>query len=150
VGRPPSEFRVEVVADGMSVVVQPVGEIDIATVGSLQGALEVAATGAQRVIVDMSRVTFIDVAGITALLTGASAVRAHGGELVVRNLGTTARRVFEVLSVSRRLPVEVAKPTPKLETLPAPEPSIPDGPVRDGRHRDDGNLGTEASPAIAS
>jgi len=150
VGRPPSEFRVEVVADGMSVVVQPVGEIDIATVGSLQGALEVAATGAQRVIVDMSRVTFIDVAGITALLTGASAARAHGGELVVRNLGTTARRVFEVLSVSRRLPVEVAKPTPKLESLPAPEPPIPDGPVRDGRHRDDGNLGTEASPAIAS
>ena len=145
----PSQFRVEVVADGMSIVVQAIGEVDIATVGSLQGALEVAATGAQRVIVDMSRVTFIDAAGITALLTGASVARAHGGELVVRNLGTTAHRVFELLSVSRSLPVEGARPALKLEAVPAREAQTPDIPVRDGR-REAAKLGTDVSEAIAS
>ena len=121
-----SEFHVEVIPEGSSMVVRVVGEVDITTTSSLGAALEVAATSAQRIIVDMARVAFIDAAGISALLTAAALARANHGELVVRNPGTTARRVFEALSLTRRLPVEGTGPAAETdrvgtETVPTPK-----------------------------
>lgn len=141
----PSEFRVDVVPEGSSMVVRAVGEVDFATATSLQAALEVAVTGAQDVVVDMARVTFIDVAGITALVSAASLARAHGAELVIRNLGTTARRVFEILEVSRHVPIQEAEVTPALAMTPGVE-----GHKRDARNDRDRTLATDISTAIAS
>jgi anti-anti-sigma factor len=101
-----SDFRTEMVSEGSSIVVQVVGEVDITTAPSLQATLELASMSTARVVVDMSRVAFIDAAGITALLTSASLAQANRGELVVRNLSATARRVFDILSMSRCLPLE--------------------------------------------
>ncbi|MFD3545838.1 STAS domain-containing protein [Streptomyces sp. NPDC058655] len=55
-----------------SVVVRPVGEIDIESVSSLRLALSTAATHSapdRPVVIDCSRLTFCDSSGLNALLT---------------------------------------------------------------------------------
>jgi STAS domain len=59
------------------VLVTVSGEIDIATAGQLRDRLADPAGGGQQVIIDFSRVSFIDAAGI-GVLAGAAAGRSPG------------------------------------------------------------------------
>jgi anti-anti-sigma factor len=60
-------LRIELV-EGEPPVLSIEGEIDIATVDQLRGALEDALAEYPRVVVDMAGVTFIDAAGMRVLL----------------------------------------------------------------------------------
>jgi anti-anti-sigma factor len=60
----------------------------------------------QRVVLDVSRLGFVDAAGVSVLLTAQRAVAAGGGELVLRSPSRIVERVVKVLQLEHLLPVE--------------------------------------------
>jgi anti-sigma B factor antagonist len=63
-------------------ICRPVGELDAFTVGHFREALAESASK-PRLIIDMSGVSFIDSAGLGALIGGIRRTRELGGEVVV-------------------------------------------------------------------
>jgi len=64
------------------VVVRPVGELDAYTVPSFRESLA-GLTAAERLLIDLSEVPFMDSAGLGALIGGIRRVREAGGEVTV-------------------------------------------------------------------
>lgn len=65
------------------VVRSPVGEIDLATADTLVGEVLAHSEGAREVIVDLSGVTFCDLAGVRALSAVSAWLSVVGVELVL-------------------------------------------------------------------
>ena len=80
------------------VVVSLTGDIDLATEGQVTGAL--TGLAGREVIVDLSRVGFIDSSGIRALVVGNKASEEAGGTLALRAPSANTARVLEVTGVS--------------------------------------------------
>jgi anti-sigma B factor antagonist len=109
-GERSDRFQVEIdVADHM-VAVRAVGEIDIATVGSLRAALwSVPVRPVLRL--DLSGVRVLSAAGVRALAAAHLRVRARGGELVLADPDPVVARVLRVTGLHRVVRVE-AGPAP--------------------------------------
>lgn len=70
-----------------------VGEVDASTVEQLSAALDAASEGEGDVELDLSELSFIDIAGVTALVR--TAIRlGEQRALVVRNPPRTMRRIL--------------------------------------------------------
>jgi anti-sigma B factor antagonist len=79
--------------DGTATVVLA-GELDLTTVPALTRDLEqVLARQPQRLVLDLTRVTFVDVAA-ARLLTGATRPPPAAGRPVLRRAGPEARRIL--------------------------------------------------------
>jgi anti-anti-sigma factor len=93
------EFPVSRRRAGDVVVVAPAGEIDLATIEELETAIDTAATEAERVVLDLREVTFIDSAGLRLVLQSS---RAIGAFSVVRG-PREVQRVFDLVGLDGRL-----------------------------------------------
>lgn len=94
-------FACERLDTGGDAVVRVRGEVDIATAGELSHAIEDAARRAPgSIAVDLRAVSFIDCAGLHAIL---SAAHALGPRLVVYRGGRAAERLFTQTRVEQRL-----------------------------------------------
>jgi anti-sigma B factor antagonist len=97
---------VEVTETDFGAVVAIAGEVDLATAPRVSSAL--ASTRdfkADRVIVDLSGVTFMDSTGLGVLLTFDRELRARGGRLTIACPDGPARLLFEVTGVEETLPL---------------------------------------------
>ena len=91
-------MRVDVSSLDTHATVSPIGEIDLATVGLLTSTLTDAIQGgAENVTVDLDRVTYIDSAGLGALIGAHKRLRASGGTLVIR---CQQPRVLRLLTIT--------------------------------------------------
>lgn len=100
-------FVIEVseVSDSVYVVTLA-GEMDIATSPELVSRLAgVRGTGAFRVMVDLSRLGFIDSSGIKALVSSAKTIQANGGTFVIVAPPPHLERVFDIVQLSSVVPV---------------------------------------------
>ena len=81
------------------------GEIDIATVPDLVRRLDdvIDTHPGDLVEVDFTRVTFVDSSGLGALIAGQRRARAGGGDVVVTNLKSNLRTVFELTGLDKVL-----------------------------------------------
>lgn len=86
-----------------SAVVAAAGEIDIATAAALRRRLVVALDRHPAVAVDMSAVTFIDCAGLRALLAARHHADRHGRRLAVLNPSRPVRRLLTLTRLDRYL-----------------------------------------------
>jgi anti-sigma B factor antagonist len=78
-------------------VVAPEGRCDRRTAPALAEGLEAAArSGADRIIVDMGGVTFMDSTGLATLIRFMKQSRAAGGDLYLANLQQPVRIIFEL------------------------------------------------------
>ena len=68
---------------GWTAVITVTGEVDIATVAGLRDRLFTLADTSRSVIVDLDQVSFIDAAGLGALVGAASRADIHGASLQV-------------------------------------------------------------------
>ena len=69
-GAAPAPFRVELRRDGDTVLVRPVGELDVATCASVRTELESAVeSGCARLILDLRGLTFMDSSGLHLMVT---------------------------------------------------------------------------------
>jgi anti-anti-sigma factor len=101
----PVEVNLELHGGGRSVVVLPHGEIDLSTADELRRALLAAFwSGAPEIVVDFADVSFLDCAGLSALV----ATRAMLGPqrtLVVHNVRPSVRKIFDITGLAENLGV---------------------------------------------
>jgi anti-sigma B factor antagonist len=89
------------------------GEVDIAAVTRLRPSwLALADAGRPLLVVDLSEVTFIDVAGIGLLVALRNRQHAHGGRVHLRRVPAQVTRVLRLTGLAGFLPVEPA-PAPR-------------------------------------
>ena len=94
------------VRDERGVVIAAVtGDIDISTVGQLRERLYELAGNGGTLIVDLNRVTFIDSAGLGALVGTAQRVAEHGGSLYAVCAQPQPRRLLWLTGVDKRIPL---------------------------------------------
>jgi anti-sigma B factor antagonist len=116
--------------DATTRVIEPHGEIDLATAPNLKAALDAAIDeGARYVLVDFADVAFLDSTGIGVLLSVERKLRARDGALIVVCDDPLIRRVFEISGLtdvlnirpSRRAALsaagEFARPTEPQRTI---------------------------------
>ena len=88
-------------------VITSKGEIDVSSVGEFRNALsEAARAGADRLVVDLSQVSFIDSSGLGALIDAQNELRRDRRQLVVvAPNGTAAAVVLELAGLRGRLSI---------------------------------------------
>jgi anti-sigma B factor antagonist len=87
------------------VIAAVAGEIDISTVAPLRKRLFELADGGGTLIIDLNRVTFIDSAGLGALVGTARRIAVHGGSLHAVCAQRQVRKLLWMTGVDRRIPL---------------------------------------------
>ena len=116
-----AEFR-----DGVTVLLVS-GEVDLGTAPRLLEAIELTATPASPLIVDLTAVDFLDSAGCRALALGERVVSGEGGRLMIVP-GAPIARIFEIAGLDLVFELH-AKLESALDLARAIEPREPDGAV---------------------
>jgi anti-sigma B factor antagonist len=81
------------------------GELDIASAVDLQYFVARAcAQGARKIVLDLTRLSFMDSTGLRAILASHSVCRDHGAELILTPAQANVERVFEIAGVVDVLP----------------------------------------------
>jgi anti-sigma B factor antagonist len=86
-------------------IVAVAGEIDISTVAPLRERLFELADSGTALIIDLDRITFIDSAGLGALVGTARRAAAHGGSLQAVCAQERTRKLLWMTGVDRRIPL---------------------------------------------
>ena len=98
-------LTIEVRQEPGHVLVTVAGEVDIATVLRLRDRLAAPATSGRPLIVDLDLVTFIDAAGLGALVGAANRAAACGGSLHAVCARHHVRRLFAITGLDRHIPL---------------------------------------------
>lgn len=76
------------------------GQLDVATAPGLRQSLQEAQyAGAQRVVVDLSGLEFLDSFGLGVLVGGLRRARLHGGRFVLAGANDRIREILEITSL---------------------------------------------------
>jgi anti-sigma B factor antagonist len=99
------ESSVRAEREGRICRLTPIGELDIATAPVLHGAFDAALgdSAAERIVVDLSELTFMDSAGLHALLTMNAA--EHGGRMRIVRGSPAVERLLDIAGVRTHLPL---------------------------------------------
>lgn len=96
-------LKVETAHHGVVCVVTVAGELDIFTVADLAGSAAAALrTPAERLVLDLSRLRFVDCCGARALATMTRTVPADC-PVIVRSVSPAVRRVMDLMGVNLEL-----------------------------------------------
>jgi anti-sigma B factor antagonist len=104
------------------VVVAVAGEVDIATVTRLRERLFKLAASGRTLVVDLDQVSFIDSAGLAALVGAAKRAAAHGASLQVICARSKTRQLFRLTGLDSQVPLARTLDG-ALESLAAARPS---------------------------
>lgn len=109
-------LTIEVRSERGHAIATVAGEIDISTVTRLRERLFDLAASSRHVVIDLDQVSFIDAAGLNALVSAANRAGAHGGSLHVVCARPKILKLFRMTGLDHRL-----RPIPTLdEALAAP------------------------------
>jgi anti-sigma B factor antagonist len=85
-------------------IVSVFGELDLHTVGQLDSELDAAvAHGAERLVVDLAGVTFMDSTALGALVAAHRRLRIASGDLILVSDDPRVVRIFEITGLDRTL-----------------------------------------------
>jgi anti-anti-sigma factor len=91
--------------EGDTALVRVYGELDVATVPSLESAMApLMAGGARSVVLDLRELEFIDVAGLRLALRLECLAQLHGVRFALVRGPVPVQRVFEVTGMGRFVP----------------------------------------------
>jgi anti-sigma B factor antagonist len=90
-------------AEGVSVI-RVTGDLDLSTVGAFDEELE-HALDAGHLVIELGECTFIDSSALRALVRAQKRVTRAGGELALVAPSQPARRVLEIATLDRFVPV---------------------------------------------
>ena len=85
------------------VLVTVAGEVDFASAAGLRERLFTLASAGRPLVADLDQVSFIDSAGLSALVGAAKRAAAHGGSLHVVCARPRVRQLFRLTGLDRRL-----------------------------------------------
>jgi anti-anti-sigma factor len=80
-------------------VVRLIGELDISTVDRAEAVLRDASRSAERLSLDLSRLSFIDSSGVRLLLQLIKSQRDAGGDATLQSPTPEVARIFEILGL---------------------------------------------------
>ena len=86
-------------------IVTAAGEIDIATGAGLRERLSEMAASGRPLVVELDQVSFIDSAGLGALVGAAKRAAAHGASLHVACARPQVRQLFRLTGLDRQIPL---------------------------------------------
>jgi len=92
----PHDFRIEINRDADRAVIHVAGEIDLSTRDLLGAAATRSFDVARTVVVDLAQATFLDSAGLSALIRARNEAERLGCELQIRSATDSVARVLEV------------------------------------------------------
>jgi anti-sigma B factor antagonist len=102
--RPPEPFRCDVEPSHGKVHVIPHGEIDLASVDSLESTLrELRDTGFDHLVIDLRHVTFMDSTGLRLMLTWDDEARREGRDFELVAGPPLVQKLFDITGVTSRL-----------------------------------------------
>jgi anti-anti-sigma factor len=105
------DFAVDTVRYGSVERIRVRGELDIATAPLLRGVLDtVYARRPERVEVDLSGLTFVDVYSMTTLVAARRRLAARGAVLVLRSPSPVVRRLLGLTGFDRTFQVDTGSP----------------------------------------
>lgn len=87
---------------GSATVIDVAGELDLHTAGDLDAALK-QAQGAQALVVDLSKVDFMDSTGLSVIVSAIAAAREHGGTIGVVTASDKITKVFTLTGVDQQV-----------------------------------------------
>jgi len=89
-----------------SVVLEVVGELDLATGPELQARLAALIdSGVREVVLDLTEVSFLDSSGLSVLVTAMKRLRAGGGTLRLAGCQSQVQTILELTALSRVFPL---------------------------------------------
>jgi anti-anti-sigma factor len=88
---------------GSRIVCRPLGDLGWADAMSLRGAVRDSLQPGVELVIDLSRVDFIDAAGINAVVGSVRLARAHGGTARICNARPQVERLMVLVGVYRLL-----------------------------------------------
>ena len=87
--------------DGDAVVLALSGELDVISAPDLAEQLdELAASACPRVVLELSRLSFVDSAGVSVLVKARHEAEANGRRLILRGATEEVHQVFSVLGLA--------------------------------------------------
>ena len=97
-----SDFDVLVSRTDSAAVIELVGDVDLYNAPQLQEAIrELLASGQHRILVDLSRVEYIDSSGLGTLVGGLRRAREQDGDLTIRDASPRVRKVLTVTGLHK-------------------------------------------------
>jgi len=117
--RPPKHFTLEPERDGDTVFVRLGGEFDLAAERYFEHTAGALGQAAQKIVVDLSGLTFIDSSGMRALLRLWKTTREDGLDLAIVPGSAQVRHTMELTGVDRVLPIVKEAPPGATPTLTA-------------------------------
>lgn len=103
-------YRVRVQDVGGESVVEVSGEIDLRARSELVRAIRQASTAGQRLVIDLSRTTFIDSTALKVLLEAWRTQGEAGQDLVLRAPTPAVVRTLEIAGVTDTLTIDLTEP----------------------------------------
>lgn len=91
-----ADLRVLIAREDADTVIHVWGEVDMWTCQKLRDAIEPHLARGQRVVLDLSRVTFMGSSCLSVLINARTTLTADGGSLIVRNPSDAARRILSL------------------------------------------------------
>jgi anti-anti-sigma factor len=102
-------LRIELWAERDAVCVAPAGEIDLSTVTAVDDQLQrLLESGARNLVLDLRRVSFMDLSGLRLILQWNEHADDHGFAFAVIQGPPPVARVFELCGVADRLRLRAA------------------------------------------
>lgn len=104
----PTPFAINVLSTGgRTVRVQVEGELDVSTAPQLGESLQHEIGEGHDVVLDLSKIAFIDSTGLNTILSAMKTSDSTGGRFAIsKSLPAQARRVMEITGVERMLAVD--------------------------------------------
>jgi len=100
------DFGIDVTDHEGCTVVAVRGEVDLATAPALKNRLlELVTGGVTEIVVDLTQTDFLDSTGLGAVVAAYKRVRAHDGHLTLVATAPRVKRVFEITSLNRVVPI---------------------------------------------
>ena len=100
------DFQILVTEVDGTAVVHVAGEIDLGVRAELARMLAQACAGGRDVVVDLSRTTFMDSAGLHALVEARRSQIAAGWNLVLRNPSASVRGILTMAGLEGWFPID--------------------------------------------
>ncbi len=105
-------FKVGVSRVNGQVLVTVEGELDLATAPQLRDQLVELSEDKVEIVVDVTRLRFIDSTGLSVLVMAFNRTRAAGGSMVVRNPSQSVLRILEITGLVSVFTVETDTAVP--------------------------------------
>jgi anti-sigma B factor antagonist len=98
-------FSIDVARQGDRTVLTLSGELDLATVGELEDAVNGRLREGEELVIDLRSLQFMDSSGVRALVAGHAAAQEGGGSLVIVRAphGSEVDRVIDVSGIATAL-----------------------------------------------